>query len=265
MTIEIGSQKVGRVGRRGRTSAATSMPIGEVDANIFGCPACTRPLSTGTSRCPSCGTRLVAGVKLSRASVFVGIGLFSGMIASGALLGVNSLVNATPAAVAVVPAPSVVMVSQAPIASQPPVAVDPGIPSSAISALGQTARLNQRVVADAERLTAALAMAEPSSAEIAPILRTMAASASFGARVAPTVGDWDQASAVSEDLAGFYAAMKATAEEGLASSLSSHRAYAAAAQEMLKIVAGLGAIDAASRTLADSADIKLPPLTAPSS
>ena len=40
MTIEIGSQKVGRVGRRGRTSAATSMPIGEVDANIFGCPAC---------------------------------------------------------------------------------------------------------------------------------------------------------------------------------------------------------------------------------
>ena len=128
------------------------------------------------------------------------------MIASGALLGVNSLVNATPAAVAVVPAPSVVMVSQAPIASQPPVAVDPGIPSSAISALGQTARLNQRVVADAERLTAALAMADPSSAEIAPILRTMAASASFGARVAPTVGDWDQASAVSEDLAGFYAA-----------------------------------------------------------
>jgi hypothetical protein len=265
MTIEIGSQKVGRVGRRGRTSAATSMPIGEVDANIFACPACTRPLSTGTPRCPSCGTRLIAGVKLSRVSVFVGIGVFSGMIASGGLLGISSLAAPRPTAVVAVPAPPVATTSQAPIASAAPPAVDPGIPSSAISALGQTARLNQRVVADAERLTAALAVADPSSTEIAPILRAMAASASFGAKVAPTVGDWDQASAVSEDLVGFYAAIKATAEDGLASSLSSSRAYAAAAEEMLQVVAGLDAIDAASRTLAGSADIELPPLTEPSS
>ena len=75
MTLEIGSQKVGRFGRRGRgTPTASSLPIGELDANIFACPACSRPLGTGTRRCPGCATRLIAGVKASRAVVFVGVG-----------------------------------------------------------------------------------------------------------------------------------------------------------------------------------------------
>jgi hypothetical protein len=263
MTIEIGSQKVGRVGRRGGARAATPLQIGEVDANIFACPACSRPLGNGTSRCPGCGARLIAGVKASRAGVFMGIGVFSGMVVSGAFMGIGSLVAPRPADVAVVPAPPVVTPTQAPIASAPPPVVAPGIPSSALSALGQSTSINQRLLADAGRLTTVLAASKPSSADIAPILRTMNTSAAFGARLAPSVGDWDRADAVSDDLAAFYAAVAATAEQGLSSSLRSTRAYVAAAERMLDVVARVEGIDDASRTLAASADLELPPLTAP--
>ena len=263
MTIEAGTQKVGRVGRRGGKRAAASLPIGEIDANIFACPACNRPLGTGTSRCPSCNTLLIGGVKSSRAAIFVGIGVFSGMIVSGALMGVASLAGVRPAAVPVVQAPPIVAPSQVAVPSIAVPVVDPGIPSGAVSALRQSTRLNQRVLADAERLTTALAARKPSTAEIAPILRSMATHASFGAKLAPTVGEWGSASAVSEDLAAFYAAIAATAEHGLSSSLSSTRAYEAAGQEMLQVVAGLDDIDAASRALAAGADFELPSLTAP--
>jgi hypothetical protein len=266
LTLEIGTQKVGRVRKRGNAGPAisTSLPIGEVDANIFACPACQRPLDTGTTRCPGCSARLIGGVKASRAGVFVGIGVFTGMIASGALMGLGSLVSPRPVETATIQPPAVVTPSQAPAASAPAVAVDPGIPSSAMSALGQSARLNQRVLADAERLTIALAAAKPSSAEIAPILRTLATTASFGARLAPSVGDWDKASAVSADLATFYADIAATAQQGLSSSLSSSRAYQAAAERMLEVVSRVSAIDAASRALGAAAGIELAPLRPPS-
>ena len=93
----------------------------------------------------------------------------------------------------------------------------------------------------------------------------MATNASFGAKLAPTIGDWGRASAVSEDLAAFYAAITATAQEGLSASLSSSRAYEAAAEEMLQVVAALDDIDAASRVLAVDGDFELPPLVSPSS
>ena len=264
MTIEVGTQKVGRVGRRGGKRPATSLPIGEIDANIFACPACNRPLGSGTSRCPSCNTLLIGGVKASRAAIFVGIGLFSGMIVSGALMGIASVAGARPVAVPIVEAPPILTPTQAALPSVAAPVVDPGIPSGAISALRQSTRLNQRVVADAERLATALAASKPSSSAIAPILRSMATHASFGAKLAPTVGDWGRAAAVSEDLAGFYAAISATAQQGLSASLSSSPAYEAAAEEMLQVVAGLDDIDAASRALAVDGDFELPPLVAPS-
>lgn len=263
MTIEVGTQKVGRVGRRGAKRPATALAIGEIDANIFACPSCNRPLGAGTSQCPACNTRLIGGVKASRAAILVGIGVFSGMIISGALMGIVSLTGARPADVAVVVAPPIVTPSLAPVPTVAPPPVDPGVPSGAISALRQSTRLNQRVVADAERLTTALAASRPSASVIAPILRSMATHASFGAKLAPTVGDWSRASTVSEELAAFYASISATAQQGLSASLSSSRAYEAAAEKMLTVVAGLDAIDAASRKLAAGADFELPPLTAP--
>jgi hypothetical protein len=265
MTIEIGTQRVGRVGRRGRTRAATSLPIGEVDANIFSCPVCSRPLGSGTSRCPGCDTRLIGGVKASRVAIFIAIGLFSGMIASGVLMGVGSLSAALPVAVPVVEAPPIVTPTQAPIPSVAVPAVDTSVPSGAQSALRQSTSLNQQLLADADRLTAALAAPKPSSAVIAPILRTMATHAAFGVEVAPTVGEWDRATTVSKDLSAFYAAIAASAQHGLSASLSSSPAYVAAAKQMLQVVAGLDDIDAASRVLAADGGFELPPLSAPAS
>lgn len=262
MTIEIGSQKVGRVGRRG-TRMTLPMPIGEVDANIFACPACSRPLGSGVSRCPGCGTRLIAGVKASRAVLFIGSGLFAGIALSAGLLLVLTVVAARPAENVVAPTVPAVTPSQVPIASAVAPPVDPASTSRALSALRQSTHLNQRVLDDAGRLTAALAAPRPSSADIAPILRTMASTATFGTGLAPTVGRWDQGDGVSRDLAAFYAEIAATAEQGLSASLSSTRSYVAAAEQMLEIVAGLDALDAASRTLAASADVDLPPLTTP--
>jgi hypothetical protein len=264
MTIEIGTQKIGRIGRRG-TRMAPSLPIGEIDANIVACPACSRPLDSGTRRCPGCATRLIAGVKATRAIGFIFVGGLAGTVLGGGLVAAISFLGTRPVEAVVAPAPAVVRPSQAPIASAPAPApaVDPGIPTSALSALRQSTLLNQRVLDDAARLTAALATTTPSSSEIAPILRSMASTAMFGQRLAPTVGGWAQAEKVSTDLVAFYAAIIETADQGLSSSLSSDRTYVAAGERMLKFMAGLDALDAASRTLAAAADLELPPLTPP--
>ena len=261
MTLEIGTQKIGRIGRRG-TRMAPSMAIGEIDANIVACPACSRPLDSGARRCPGCATRLIAGVKATKAMGFVLVGGLAGIMLGGGLVAAIAFLNTRPVDVVVAPAPAVVSPSQAPIASAPapaPVA-DPGIPSSALSALRQSSLLNRRVLDDAARLTAALAT-KPSGSEIAPILRSMASTAMFGQRLAPTVGGWTEAEQVSADLVAFYAAIIETADQGLSSSLSSDRTYVAAGERILKTVAGLDALDAASRTLAAAADLELPPLT----
>ncbi len=262
MTLEIGSQKVGRIGRRG-PRMAPSLPIGEIDANIFACPACSRPLGSGTRRCPGCGTRLIAGVKATRATALVGVGGLAGTLLGAGLFAAVSLVNTPPAEALVVPPPAVATPSQAPLPSAPAPVAGPAIPSSALSALRQSTLLNQRVISDADRLAAALATAKPSGSQIAPILRSMASTATFGQRLAPTVGGWDQAKVVSTNLVAFYAAISRTADEGLSSSLSSSAIYIAAGERMLEIVAGLDALDGAARTLAASADVTLPPLTAP--
>jgi hypothetical protein len=259
MTLEIGSQKVGRIGRRG-TRMAPSLPIGEIDANIFACPACSRPLDSGSRRCPGCATRLIAGVKATRAVAFLFAGGLAGTLLGGGLVAAVSFLGTRPAEALPAPAAAVVKPSHAPIATAAPIA-DPGIPASALSALRQATLLNQRVLDDAGRLTAALSMTEPSSSDIAPILRSMASTAMFGQRLAPTVGGWAQAETVSADLVAFYAAIIETADQGLSSSLSSDRTYVAAGERMQKVVAGLDALDAASRTMAASADIDLPPLT----
>ena len=45
--------------KEGASKEAMGLAIGDTDANVFTCPACSRPLSEGTSRCPGCGTRLI--------------------------------------------------------------------------------------------------------------------------------------------------------------------------------------------------------------
>ena len=265
MTVDALRGKSARSAGRGESDA---LPIGEADANIFDCPSCGRPLATGTSRCPGCSTRLLAGVKATKAGGFIATGVVIGALVGGGIMGAVAIL-AQPAAVAVVGTPTVVTPSAAPAASAaapstPAPVAGPAVPATAVSALRQSALLNQRLIADAGRLSAALALAEPSSVEIARALRTLAADALFGDRIAPDVADWANAAAVSTGLVDFYATIGGTAREGLSNSLNNTAAYVAAGQDMLAVMTGLPALDAAARAVATPAGIELAPLTFPS-
>jgi hypothetical protein len=260
MTVEVASGRA----RRGKNATIEQIAIGEADANIFNCPRCSRPLAVGNSRCAGCGLRMVAGVPLGRVSAFVAGGLVVGLlVGGGTVFALTTLIR--PAAGPVAQVPSAVVPSAAPVAAPvaPSIAApvaDPAIPAAAASALRQSTTLNQRLLADADRLGLALASDHPSGAEIAPLLRALASTASFGDRLAPNVAQWPDGAAVSESLATFYAGVARIAGEGLTASVKNDRAYVDAGKKMLVLLDQLTALDAASRTLAASAGLELPPL-----
>jgi hypothetical protein len=244
---------------RVRDSSLESVAVGAADANIFLCPRCTRPLAVGVSRCAGCGTRLVAGVQLLKVGGFVGLGLAAGLAVGGGMVALT-LMSTRPVDLPVAQPPVAVVPSAAPVVSAPPPPIAAVVPPTALSALRQSTVVNQRLLADADLLATALAGADPSAAEIAPLLRGLSSIAAYGDRLAPAVAAWDDGDAVSQALAAFYASIGRVAEEGLAASLSNERAYVEAGRQMLAIMDGLTDLDAASRGLAASADIELPPL-----
>ncbi|MDH4143307.1 MAG: hypothetical protein OEV61_11905 [Chloroflexota bacterium] len=233
-------------------------PIGELDANIFNCPACARPLGVGTRRCPGCATRLIGGVRATRAIGFIGVGLLAGLIVGGGTIaGVWALSRGETAAV-IVAAPETVAapgaaVSPLPVATIQPPAAGSTASAAARSALRQSSLLNQRLADDAAKLGSALAVAQPSTAEIAKALRALAATAAFGDRIAPDVAGWPAATDVSADLVELYAAVGRTARAGLAASLTNTGAYVDAGRAMLAITGDMAALDAAAASLAASA------------
>lgn len=257
MTIEAVRRKSTRAAGR---EARNELPIGEADANIFNCPACARPLGVGTRRCPGCSTRLVLGVRASRAAGFVGAGLIVGLAIGVGVMGVVTLITRPVTAAVVEPAPvdtpSAVGPSNAPVASAAAPLLDPAIPASAISALRQSSLVNQRLIADVAKLELALAADAPSSVEIARALRSLSATAAFGDRIAPMVGDWADAATVSTSLAAFYSAVGATAREGLAYSLTDTGAYVEAGRSMMTVVDALAGLDAETRAIAAAAGIE---------
>jgi hypothetical protein len=247
----------------GRDSSPESGAIGLPDANIFLCPRCSRPLAVGVSRCAGCGSRLVAGVPLLKVSGFVALGLVAGLTVGGGIVAVamsrgQQVAIAQPPVAAI---PSTVPVAPAaPVVTAAPPPVAPLVPPAALSALRQSAVVNQRLLADADLLATALGATKPSSADIAPLLRGLASTASFGDRLAPAVAKWDDGDAVSVALGAFYASIGRIADEGLSASLTNERAYVDAGRQMLALMDGLTDLDAASRGLAASADLELPPL-----
>src|SRR4029078_6606135 len=66
------------------TKEGMGLAIGDTDASVFACPACSRPLSEGTCRCPGCGTRLPLGVRLKRAGAILALGVAIGILIGGA-------------------------------------------------------------------------------------------------------------------------------------------------------------------------------------
>jgi hypothetical protein len=242
---------------------STNVAIGASDANIFLCPSCSRPLAVGVSRCAGCGTRLVAGVPLLKVGGFVGAGLIVGLLVGGGgvaatLLGRPATATSALAPAAVVPSAAPVPASAVPAPSAMP--IDPAVPPAALSGLRQSTAINQRLLADAELLSRAMAGSSPSSTDIAPLLRSLAATASFGDGAARAVGTWEDGRIVARDLDAFYASIEQVADEGLAASLNNARAYRDAGRKMLAALAGVSDLDAASRGLAATVDVELPPL-----
>jgi hypothetical protein len=255
----------GKVSRRSKRREPEPLAIGEVDKDIFNCPVCARPLGVGESRCPGCGTRLIAGVAMRRAGGFVAIGVVGGVMVAFAIM-IGSYAVDRASAVITFALPGTVTPSAAPAASgavptTAPVVV-PAVPSSAIAALRQTTLLNQRIMADRERLAAAVGARSPRAAEIAVALRALASDAAIGKRVAVEIADWEEAGAVTAGFIDFYAAMGERADAGLSASLQNDKAYLKSGRSMLKLLNQLPGLDAGARALTDSIGIKLPPLTA---
>lgn len=250
--------------RTSKVDTPETLAIGELDANIFDCPACRRPLDAGSTRCPGCRTRLLAGIRLSTALTFLVAGVLVGALIGGVSVGLVAATS-TPAVVSTpsaAPAATAAPVASAPV---PATAVPaPGIPAASVSALRQATLLNQRLVVDRGRLAAALAAPEPSSAELARILRSLAGNASVGERIAPVVGEWSRGATVASGFGDFYLAIGATAREGLAAALGNTAAYVAAGRAMQDVLTQLDLLDAQARALAGAAEVELPPLTATS-
>jgi hypothetical protein len=259
---------------RPHDAAADGPVIGTPDANIFLCPRCTRPLAVGVSKCAGCGTRLVAGVPLLKVTGFVALGLVVGLVIGGGIFGALTLIGrtASPAVatppVGAVPSAAAVRstvpgVSAVPAPSAAP--VDAAVPAAALTALRRSTSVNQRLVADADLLARALAARDPSPADIAPLLRNLASTASFGDGIAATAGTWDDAADLSTALASFYASIDRIAQDGLAASITNDRAYQDAGTRMLAVLERLPRLDADTRALATTAGVELPPLaSAPS-
>jgi hypothetical protein len=257
MTIDAFPRK-SRRSRPPRESAP--LAIGVADAQIFDCPACRRPLAVGVSRCPSCRTRLFGGIRATKAAGFVATGLMVGLIiGTGGTAAVLTLARPVPAPI-VIPMPVMVpLPSVAPVLTAAPV-VDPAPPTisgGARSALHQSTLIDARLVADADRLGAALT-SKASTADLARILRSMAADAAVGERLAAELAGWSDGAIVAAGLTEAYAAVGATAASGTHASLSNTRAYQEASRDMLAVVDGITTLDADVRALAATVGVELP-------
>src|SRR4249919_718352 len=109
--------------KEGASKEAMSLVIGEDHPDVFTCPACSRPLEAGTSRCPDCGTRLIMGVRLKRAGMFLALGIVVGILIGGATTGAAITLSLKDPAAATTPIASAAATT--PIASALPAAVTP--------------------------------------------------------------------------------------------------------------------------------------------
>ena len=242
-----------------KTTEAKALAIGETNVRVFNCPSCARPLAEGTWRCSGCGVRLVMGVKLRRAL---------GILTLGIVLGVPLGVVATASAVSLsLPGPPAVVVAQPSATPAPPSAapspsapVTINVPQSAISALSGTAVVNGRITVDAATLSKTLANKGATPIEIARALRSLAADATLGIDLAGRLSPWWDAAVVQGRLEDFYQGIAQTAHTGLRASLADAAAYRKAGTDMVRILADLDKVDAASRALASTVDLELPPI-----
>jgi hypothetical protein len=251
-----------------------TIAIGEIDQTIFDCPSCSRPLALGANRCPGCGTRLLRGVTLGKASGFIAVGLAVGLavgVGGGAVFGLSQAVSR------LVPSPAG---QSGPITGQngggtgpaasaatagastqatPAPTVTAAIPPLTRAALVQVVGTNGRLAAAGTELRAALNARAFDASEVAQILRAISAESVFSQQVAQHVSDWPDSAVLGAQLTTFYDAVHDTAANGLVASVQNGAAYRAAARAMLKLLDGLPALDTAVRATAATAGLELPP------
>jgi len=242
-----------------------SIAIGEINQTVFDCPTCARPLALGARRCPGCGTHLVLGVPLAKASVLASVGLALGIAVGGVIgfgVGLGRNVPAAPAlAVAASsskapgggPTPSTAASTVAPTPSQAPSpSADPtdGMPAISRSALVQAIAVNDRLRAGEVALRSALAARSFDASAVAEILRTMSADSVFGQQLAGRLAEWPGAAALAQDLDALYGNVHDSATNALVASVRDGAAYRSAASAMIKVLGPLPALDAAAGALA---------------
>ena len=241
-----------------RDAALKSLAIGATEANVFNCPSCGRPLSEGTSRCPACGVTLVMGVMLRQAAAILGLGMVFGMLIGGAVTAsaITLSLHDTKAVVAVVPTAAPMVATPAPTA----IARATGGAPAAVSGLSGTAVVNGRIALDAVTLRDTIAKPHGTTIDIARALRSLSADAALGNDLVDRLVAWRAAEPVMSQLNDFYTAVAATAQLGLRASLTDDGAYRDAAAQMDKVLLGLSGVDSASRALAATVNLELPPV-----
>ena len=249
-----------------------SLAIGEINQTVFDCPKCARPLAMGARRCPRCGTRLILGVPMAKASVIASGGMAVGLVfgaVGGLVFGMTRLTPSAPpgpAAVAASAAPAggIAHETAAPTVS-PPASPSPSVgiaqtdmPSLTRSALAQAITVNDRLTAAAAALDAAVVAKSFDASEVAQILRTVSADSVYGEQLADRISAWSGSATVGDDLATAYGSIHDVAAEGLVASVQNEPAYRQTARAMLTLLARLGAVDNRVRAVAAANGIFVP-------
>src|SRR6478752_5216267 len=218
MTMRVMSRKKADVTIEDERAASSGVTIGEMDTRVFTCPACARPLSEGTSRCPGCGVRLLLGVTVRRASAILGLGLALGFLFGGVVTAavISQSKQAIPAAAVDVVATPAPVVTAAPNGIAGVLAA----PQAAVSALSGTAVVNGRISVDAVTLSSTLADRNATATDIARALRSLSADAALGTDLVARLAPWREAGTTGGQLGDFYQAMAKTASVALRGSLN---------------------------------------------
>ncbi|HEV8404027.1 MAG TPA: zinc ribbon domain-containing protein [Candidatus Limnocylindrales bacterium] len=235
----------------------TSFAIGENEARVSYCPSCGTPVSEGTWRCPGCGGKLILGVPFKRGAAVLAVGFALGILTGGVVAAsAISVPRGDSAAQEAAVATSVPLATAIPTA--PPVAI--AAPQAAVTALSGTALVNGRIAAESAALASTLADSKAPTIDIARALRSLSADATQGIDLAARLAPWTEADAARDQLDHFYRTVSSTATLALRVSLNDGPGYRRSATEMMRVLSGLAAVDAASRTLAATVDLQLPPV-----
>ncbi len=254
---------------------AATFAIGEINQTVFDCPSCSRPLALGARRCPGCQTRLINGVQIAKASMFAAVGLAVGLLSGGAAglaygLGHPStsgpapiVAITSPSAVAGDPTPSPTAVASATPPASPSDDPNSGIPPLARSAMDQALAVNGRLASAADLLRGELAARALDASAVAQVLRVASADSVFADDVADRLTSWSGSAAVANHLKTFYLSVHETAAAGLDASVRNTAAYSASARALVRLLAGMPALDAELRASAASAGVTLSDAVAP--